>query len=160
MVDVDGGLYHTVALAEDGTVWTWGWNAYGQLGSGSTVDSSLPVRIAILDDVRHVAAGMHYSLAVKGDGTVWAWGRNDYGQLGGYSSSQSDTPVHVRGLEDCVRVAAGGHHAAAVTGNGSVWAWGWDFVGRVERALPRRLSGMRGIEQVKAGTHLTVVLKP
>ncbi|HCF88757.1 MAG TPA: hypothetical protein DER41_02250, partial [Firmicutes bacterium] len=42
---ITAGLSHTVALKDDGTVWAWGYNAYGQLGDGTTSDRSAPVQV-------------------------------------------------------------------------------------------------------------------
>ena len=77
-----------VALRNDGTVWTWGSNTYGQLGNGSSVNSMLPVQVksadgnSFLADIVQISAGYVHSMALKKDGTVLAWGRNDGGQLG------------------------------------------------------------------------------
>lgn len=53
-----GGL-HTLALAEDGTVWTWGWNGIGQLGNGSLLDSGTAVRAGLT--ASDVSGGFYHS---------------------------------------------------------------------------------------------------
>ena len=90
---------HTVALKNDGTVWAWGRNNYGQLGDGTTTDSDTPVQAggsSPLSGIIAIAAGESHTLALKNDGTVWAWGRNYYGQLGDGTTTDSDTPVQVK----------------------------------------------------------------
>jgi len=79
---IAGGLYHAVALKGDGTVWTWGYNTYGQLGNGTVINSNVPVQVYGLKGVTAIAGGLHHTVALKGDGTVWTWGDNTYGQLG------------------------------------------------------------------------------
>lgn len=74
------GSYYWLAIKEDGSLWAWGNNKYGQLGDGSNADKNTPVKI--MDDVAAVAAGGKHSLAIKTDGSLWAWGNNEDNQLG------------------------------------------------------------------------------
>ena len=78
---VNGGGSHTLMLKEDGTVWSWGDNSNGQLGSVTTSTQTTP-ESPILTDVAAVAAGGTHSLALKKDGTVYGWGDSRYGQAG------------------------------------------------------------------------------
>lgn len=96
---------HSLALKSDGTVWSWGFNGYGQLGDGTTTNRATPVQVVGLSDVVAIAAGSFHSLARKKDGTVWAWGLNDAGQLGDGTTTNRTTPVQV----------------ANITGNNLIW---------------------------------------
>ena len=89
------GWAHSLALRSDGTVWSWGWNEYGQLGDGSTTGRLTPVQVSGLSDVTSIAAGVHHSLALRSDGTVWSWGGNGNGQLGDGTTTSRLTPVRV-----------------------------------------------------------------
>ena len=71
---VSAGYDHSLALKSDGAVWAFGANASGQLGNGTTTDSSTPVQVSNLTGIVQVAAGDGFSVALKSDGTVWAWG--------------------------------------------------------------------------------------
>ena len=113
---IAAGLYHSLAVAADGTVYAWGLNNYGQLGSGTTQDSAGALQVAGLTGVAAVAAGDYTSLALLRDGTARAWGNNGYGQLGNNSTSSSSTPVAVTGLSSAVALAAGSYHALALSG--------------------------------------------
>ena len=75
------------------TLIAWGANHRGQLGNGTTTDSSTPVEVSDLVGVRDTAAGHSYSLALKDDGTVLAWGYNNSGQLGNGTNANSTAPV-------------------------------------------------------------------
>lgn len=70
---------HTLAIAQDGTVWAWGNNGAGQLGDGTSAQRRTPVQVSGLTEVISVATDYFYSLAMRADGTVWAWG---YGAQG------------------------------------------------------------------------------
>src|SRR5213592_4397464 len=112
------GLNHSLTLKEDGTLWSWGYNYYGQLGIGSTVDQWFPAQVSTLSNVVAAAGGWYYSLAVKADGTVWAWGYNVHGQLGDGTTTQRNAPVQVSGLTNVVAVAAGDNHSIALKSDG------------------------------------------
>ena len=92
-----GGPF-SVALRNDGTVWTWGANRFGQLGDGTTTQRLTPVQVSGLTGVTAIAAGFAHVLALRSDGTVWAWGNNDFGQLGDGTITTRHTPVQVLGL--------------------------------------------------------------
>jgi len=83
VVKVASSYDHTLVLANDGTVWSWGYNFQGQLGDGTTQPRPAPVRVSGLTDVIAIATAYSYSLAMKSDGTVWAWGDGAVGTLPG-----------------------------------------------------------------------------
>jgi len=158
MRDVATGDYHTVALKDDGTVWSWGYNGQGQLGSGSTIDSDNPIAVTGLTNVIAVAAGGRHTLALKSDGTVWAWGYNYYGQLGRapYNFTDSSTPVQIYGLTDVIAIAAGGKRSLALKKDGTVWAWGilaniTDDTTASIYSAPLQVPGLAGIVAISAG---------
>jgi alpha-tubulin suppressor-like RCC1 family protein len=74
---------HTLAILDDGTVWAWGSNLFGQLGDGTTKPRQGPVQVRGLTDVVALATSYQYSLAMKADGTVWTWGDGSAGTLPG-----------------------------------------------------------------------------
>ena len=93
--DVQCGANFILVLLQDGTVWAWGKNDYGQLGDKTTVSATTPVQVKGLKNVTAIAAGGTHGLALKANGTVWAWGKNDYGQLGNNSTTTSLIPIQV-----------------------------------------------------------------
>jgi alpha-tubulin suppressor-like RCC1 family protein len=97
VVAATGGLRHALALTTGGRVLAWGYNAFGQLGNGSTTDNYLPgwAELPHGTRVRGLAAGREYSMALTTSGRVLAWGRNEVGQLGNGSTTNSATPVRV-----------------------------------------------------------------
>ncbi len=108
------GFQHTVHLAPDGTVWTWGGNSFGQLGHGDTTPRSTPTQVAGLTNIIAVSAGFYHTLALRGDGTVFAWGYNFYGQLGDGTTATRYAPEQITAIGGIVEIAAGGHHSTAL----------------------------------------------
>src|SRR5580658_8548131 len=123
---VEAGSAHSIALKFDGTVWTWGSNAYGQLGNGTNTDSSTPVQVKGLGNVVAIAAGFYHNVAVKSDGTVWAWGDNADGQLGNGTTVNSNVPVQMITavgppkvfVANAIGAAAGLNHSLILTTGG------------------------------------------
>jgi alpha-tubulin suppressor-like RCC1 family protein len=128
---VEAGAVHVVALKSDGTLWAWGINNHGQLGSGTAGAesySSVPLQIGSDTDWGSIGAGDMYSLAIKTDGTLWAWGDNDAGELGlvcsGSPCSWIYSPTQVGTDINWKEVDGGYNKTLAVKTDGSLWAWG------------------------------------
>jgi len=122
----------SIAQKQDGTLWAWGGNQYGQLGLGDRVARRRPTQIGRGDD--WVAAGTGFSetvLAVKSDGSLWAWGRNECGELGLADTVARDRPVRVPHVADCASVAVGGLFSLAIDRDGALWAWGRNNLGQL-----------------------------
>jgi alpha-tubulin suppressor-like RCC1 family protein len=114
IVAIAGGGFHSLALEQNGRVWAWGGNGYGQLGNGDTTDRWLPVRPVNMYEVTAIAVGFGHSLVLKRDGSMCAWGMNSYGgQLGDNTTIDRYTQVPVMGLPGVSAIAAGCFHSLA-----------------------------------------------
>lgn len=96
---VSCGSIHTAAIKTDGTLWVWGYNGYGRLGTNDTITYSSPVSLISGGGTnwKQVAAGSGHTAAIKTDGTLWTWGYNATGELGVGSISSYSSPVTVIG---------------------------------------------------------------
>src|SRR5437667_2052760 len=92
VTSVAGGHNHSLAV-QNGNVYSWGYNAYGQLGDGTQVSHSLPTVLSGLSDIVQVAATFSSSYALASDGSLWVWGENNQGQLGLGDFSTRLTPT-------------------------------------------------------------------
>lgn len=165
---IAAGGGHSLFLKEDGTVWAWGGNVYGQLGRG-TFDYTYetPNQVIGLAGVKSIAAGHLFSLALKNDGTVWAWGTNGNGQLGLPIGSpyNSHTPAQVAGLSGITAISAGYNFCLALDTNGDVWAWGGNGKGQLGRtptdeamSIPASITALSNIVAISAGYHNALAL--
>ncbi|HEX8337774.1 MAG TPA: S8 family serine peptidase, partial [Pyrinomonadaceae bacterium] len=165
---VAAGTAFGLALKSDGTVWAWGDNTSGQLGSSDVpaAPKTAPVRVKALGDVKAIAAGGSHALALKADGTLWAWGSNGGGQLG--VGARDDNPHFVP-----VFVASGVKAAAAGTGqtyfvktDGTVWACGYNFNGLAGRPgavanvpTPTKMETLSEVASVFSGENSSFAVK-
>jgi alpha-tubulin suppressor-like RCC1 family protein len=165
---VAAGRYHSLALKDDGTLWAWGVDQFGQLGDAAEVPPDPyaaplgPVQVGGLNGVTKIAAGLTHSLALTSDGTLWAWGGNTSGELGDGQMRAEDwpdrsTPVKVSGLAGVAAIAGGNRESLAVTGDGAVWAWGCNECNVVKptyTSTPVQVSGLSGVVSVTPGVSL------
>jgi hypothetical protein len=132
-VSASAGRYHSLGVRANGSLWAWGYNAYGRLGDNSNTDRSSPVSVVggFSDWVSASAGGFH-SLGVRANGTLWAWGLNSFGRLGDNTITDRSSPVSVvGGFSDWISASVGGFHNLGVRANGSLWAWGNNGQGRL-----------------------------
>ncbi|MBI3078556.1 MAG: RCC1 repeat-containing protein, partial [Deltaproteobacteria bacterium] len=171
------GAGHSLALRNDGTVWAWGRNAFGQVGDGTTGtdrlapvqvqmrDPTNPTQLVPLDRVRAIAAGSTYSLALRDDGTLWAWGA---GPLGDATMTSRAVPGPVGRVAGGVKLAAGGAHSLALVfpRSGTPWSWGSNLEGQLGHGyfggysvLPAPVRNLGGIVAVAATSWHSLALK-
>lgn len=122
------GWYHSCGLTAAGEAYCWGWNFYGQLGTGVTgaFDAGEPNPVAVNTPLRFslLRAGRDHTCGLTLAGAAHCWGLNTTGQLGDGSMSQSLVPRAVSGGHSFVTLAAGLEHTCGLTASGAAWCWG------------------------------------
>ncbi len=123
---IAAGLWHSMAVASDGTLWGCGKNQYGQCGNGSTSQITTWVQIGVADDWADVKCGSEFTLATKVDGTVYTWGRNNLGQLGLGDNTNRSSPVQVGSGSTWIFANAGEFNVLLVKNDNTLWMAGWN----------------------------------
>lgn len=100
ITNIAAGENFILAIANDGTVWSWGSNSNFQLGQGTSIsENPVPKQIPNFGNVVAISGGRDHSAALKSDGSVWCWGANSQGELGDGSTTIRLAPKQVSGLE-------------------------------------------------------------
>jgi len=125
VVSIAAGNGFSLALKNDGTVWSWGFNDYGELGDGTNVSTKkgdlTPVQVSNLSNITQISAKGLHGIALRKDGTVWSWGDNFGGSLGDGTFENRWAPVQVLGLVNITSIDGGNF---AIKNDGTVWTWG------------------------------------
>ncbi len=173
VIAVDGGRHFSLALKADGTVWAWGKNNKGQHGNGTYTDSSTPIKVSILSDIKKISTNCNlgdaggdvtHCLALKNDGTVWSWGVNTYGELGDGTTTSRNIPVQVANLTSVIDISGCDTSSMALKADGTVWAWG--AYGTTLRigpntyyTTPMQVNGLSNVKSIACGWTKQLALK-
>ncbi len=154
------GGRHTCAIKDDGTLWCWGADFFGQLGQGKRAHSRPPVQVKAWTDWREVSAGGLHTCGIRTGGTLWCWGLNHRGQLGQGTRDDSNRPLQVGKRTDWLHVDAGAATTCAITAGAEAFCWGDNMHGqvgdgtRVNRGNPVPVAKNFNWDQVRIqGTH-------
>jgi len=111
----DGSM---MAVKEDSSLWAWGLNNWGQLGDGTTIDHTIPIKI--MDNIKALIVNNYSCMVLKNDWSLWGWG----GVAGDddYNTSNSSRPVRI--MDDVKTFSMGGWSFAVIKNDGSLWAAG------------------------------------
>ena len=168
IVEVVAGSAHSLAVDEDGNVYAWGSNQWGDLGVGGyggseTSDARLPYRVEGIPPMKSLAAGYYHNIGLTENGGIWTWGSGWEGQLGAGWFGAGHLPVEVD-LEDVVAVAAGCRHGMALKADGTVWTWGRNDYGQIGNndtnnvCYPVKVEGLSNIVAISAGNYHSIAL--
>ena len=168
--EVACGSKHSLAIKNNGTLWSWGCNFTGALGDGTTTYLSSPVQVGALTTWLNIAAGGYHTLATKNDGTLWSWGNNSYGELGiGLNSTNRSSPVQVGALTNWLKISAGpegGYFSIAIKTDGSLWAWGNGYYGTLgiglndtARSSPVQVGALTNWSNIACGDAFVIATK-
>lgn len=130
---VSCGLLHSAAVKTDGTLWLWGYNGSGQLGTNDTNNFSSPIQtICEGNNWKQVTCGYSHTAAIKTDGSLWAWGNNYVGRLGDNSTTNRSSPVQEATLSyEWKEVKCDTFNTLAIKWDKTLWVWGYNYNGQL-----------------------------
>jgi len=134
-LQVAGGYDMTLALKDDGTMWSWGRDDSGDLGLNNATNRSSPCQIGTDTDWVSISASNWYwgiCSGIKNDGSLWLWGYNNSGNLGDNTTNAKSSPVQtVTGGNNWESASHSGYHSAAIKTDGTLWIWGGNEYGEL-----------------------------
>jgi alpha-tubulin suppressor-like RCC1 family protein len=120
---ISAGYNFSLAIKNDGTLWSWGANGQSQLGLGNTIARSSPVQVGTDTNWRLIAAGRIHAIGTTSQ-YMYGWGNNLYGQVGDDSRTTRNTPTihnapfqtgtNLNGIAGWQSISAGTNHSAAI----------------------------------------------
>ena len=156
------GYAHSIALGNDGNVYNWGFNGYGELGDGTTNSQSTPLKVNfsnVTGSFTKVFAGAFHNFVLSSDGTLYSWGYNGFGQLGDGTNIDRHTPIVATppaGTSGFTNIIMGGNHNLGLGTDGKLYAWGRNDAGQlgdgsnIFRSIPSPVSLPAGVTNFSA----------
>ena len=143
----------TAAITNDGKLFTWGYNNYGQLGNNTTNNYSSPVQLGTNSNWAQVAIDNH-CLAVDTSGRLWSWGFNNTGQLGLNNTANYSSPKQVGALTNWAKVYSGYWNSYAIKTDGTLWAWGYNGYSQLGTSNTTNYSSPKQVGAATSWTHI------
>src|ERR1700722_3154629 len=118
----------TCAIRTDTTLWCWGDNGFGVLGTGNSTCPDRPTQVTTpaAGGWTSVTAGTNHTCATRTDATLWCWGEDEHGQLGYVTPDAPDLPQQVTtpARKGWASVTAGSDDTCASRTGSTLWCWG------------------------------------
>ncbi|KAF5179021.1 Ultraviolet-b receptor uvr8 [Thalictrum thalictroides] len=165
VASVVAGSRNSLAICQDGKLFTWGWNQRGTLGHPpETKTENIPSQVKALANVKiaQAAIGGWHCLAVDDQGRAYAWGGNEYRKDDITRAMRRDIIIPQRCAPKLSvrQVAAGGTHSVVLTHEGHVWKWGqpWPPGDIKQISTPVRVQGLEKVKLIAVGTFHNLAL--
>ena len=167
IIQVSGGRgYHTLCLDNQGRVWAFGNNEFGQLGLGDNSERFVPTLIPILENIVQVVAGTDHSFCLDDQGRVWSFGSNAKRRLGLGGDVSVPIPILIQDLENIIQIDCGFYHTLCLDNQGRVWVFGNDLdhdgrlgTGYGHADTPMLIPNLDSVIQVSCGINYSLCIR-
>jgi alpha-tubulin suppressor-like RCC1 family protein len=133
---ISAGELHSCAFTLAGDMWCWGWNLYGQIGTGAQTPLTIatPVRAAAGLRFSSMLTGPNHTCGIAADSYAYCWGRSDARQLGtGGGLGAYPTPSRVLTPEPVTAISITFEHGCAIGASGAAYCWGDNYFDKMGR---------------------------
>ncbi|MDG1549831.1 MAG: hypothetical protein P8Q94_07270, partial [Candidatus Poseidoniaceae archaeon] len=153
-VAISAGVRHTCAILDNGEVYCWGDNQYGQLGDGNEgFDSASPIPTLTLGtnrDAIAISAGRDHTCVILDNGDVSCWGNSGFGALGNGDDADNiySSPTLTNSLgttanpRTAVAIDAGWYHTCVILDNGDLSCWGFSNAATGSSSTPNLVTNL------------------
>ena len=162
------GQNHTFILKNDNTLWSCGWNEYGQLGLGDIADRKIFTKVTTnADNIKQVYCGYSHTFILKNDGTLWSTGWNSDGRLGlGDTSTRYTFTQVTTNVDDIKEIYCGGGNTFILKNDGTLWGCGSNSYGQLgledetnRTTFTQITTNVDNIKSVYCGNYHTLILE-
>lgn len=163
--NISAGANHSLAIKNDGTLWAWGKNYFGQLGDNTNIDKIIPTQIGTENNWIKIFASYERSFAIKSNGTLWAWGWNNLSQLGNGNNVNQSLPIQIGTDTNWVDISGGLNHGIGLKSDGTIWTWGANSNGElgdgtnVNKNNPVKVGTANNWESITSGDNHCLAIK-
>eukprot|EP01129_Flabellula_baltica_P009605 TRINITY_DN3949_c0_g1_i1.p1 TRINITY_DN3949_c0_g1~~TRINITY_DN3949_c0_g1_i1.p1 ORF type:complete len:747 (+),score=161.89 TRINITY_DN3949_c0_g1_i1:30-2243(+) len=167
IVDIECGYHHSAVISESGSLYMFGRNDHGELGTGDTQISGHPTLVLALhkNPVRKISCGAYHNAAITDEG-FYVWGSGENGRLGIGKTGNKLSPTLIRLDSNVIDISCGYNHTVALTSSGEIYTWGANEHGQLGFPIegckqlhkPKKLGFTGIVEQIFAGHCYTVVV--
>ena len=162
--EIYAGESYTLAIDKEERLWSWGYNGTGQLGDGTKVDRTNPLKIKEENKFIKVSAGEYHVMAIDEEGNLWTWGRNENGQLGDGTTVDNANPIKLNISKKFKQISAGYDYSMAIDNEGNLWTWGYNNYGqlgdgtKIQRTLPVQVKNELKFIQIATYGHHSMAI--
>jgi alpha-tubulin suppressor-like RCC1 family protein len=159
-VSISCGYYHTIVLMDDGSIYGCGYNGNGQLGNGTSTNTSTLTAMTNTTEKTPVSisCGVFHTIVLMDDGSIYGCGQNIYGQLGNGNTTQQKTLTAMTNTtgKTPVSISCGGYYTIVLMDDGSIYGCGWNYNGQLGNGSTTTTSTLTAMTNTTGKTPVSI----